>query len=770
MIRKIQTPLQIAAAAALFACGISSARAYEIQVRNLNDLSRGNGTVSPGVGVTSASAGPLASPLDPANPYPAAKISGSDEPRLFLASAFFGAPVSSGVPRYSLGDIIAPPLTDSSENPVEPSYWRSKPLQPGETVLPAPGGLGAQPLIPALGQNEYQRLYYSEHADKVFAVQPGQVTITWISKRPVTVGNSTAYDFKTETFGVTSSTKVPVRQMFWTEKAFTAPGVPIPAGIVQIAKPVYTSSFPATVAQEYPSAGTQNPAYNIPQEIRTLWFETIGGTPSLRAYNHEGRIFVEYLGEPVEGSNTKRRFLGADIVEVSQAPAIDYITTHLGDRILPPDGDSSLQALPSQSEAVGAFYATASDALGNILYYAERENRVPDRVSFYWLEQDDPAIEKNPSSPLLALAWPKYLSKHWFLWPDTNPAAGKFVQITSGANGLPAENGLQFPSGTLPSVVFQDDPAQAQAAFNSSIQRLGINLATDADGSALTLLKFTSGTSVWYVRLHTQTPGRAGYLETDALPAINQNALVGERIAPPAGHSAGVIENGTGYLPSAYINPAVSGVAAATQGAIIPVNAIPGNDTLRIRWFREIQAPSGFSSFHVPSKIGTYTLRYPLNPSNIVIASNMGSGDLTASEAAGSLYFQNNPALPGYNPNEEHALVIAGRAYALRDDLNLTGSTANAYSSEPFVIISYTALDGRPAAKLWKVLREDATHRLTYNATAGTVLQPPMPLPILPPNRENREVTAANVDPAPASGVASALPLYDKFTFTDRNP
>jgi len=767
MIRQIQSPLRIAAAAALLACGLATARAYEIQVRNFNDLSCGNGTVSPGVGVTSATAGPIASPLDPANPYPAAKVDGSDEPLLFLTSATFGAPVSSGVPRYSLGDIIAPPLTDSNENPVDPSYWRSKPLQPGETVLPAPGGIGAQPLIPALGQNEYQRFYYSEHADKVFAVQPGQVTLTWVSTRPVTVGNSTAYDFKTESFGVTSSTKVPVRQMFWTEKAFKAPAVSIPSGIIQIAKPVYTSSFPATVAQEYPSAGTQNPAYNIPPEIRTLWFEPMGATPSLRSYNHEGRIFVEYLGETVEGSNTKRRFIGADILEVSQAPTIDYLTTHLGERVLPPDGNSSLQASPSQS--TGNFYASTTDALGNIVYHAERENLVPDRLSFYWLEERDAAIEKNPSSPLLALAWPKYLSKHVFLWPDTDPAAGKFVQVTSGANGFSGANGLQFDPSSLPSVVFQDDPSQSQAAFDTTTQRLGINLATDVNGSALTLLKFTSGTSVWYVRLHTQTTDRAGYLETDALPAISQTAVIGERIAPPAGHSAGVIENGTAYLPSAYISPAALGVAAAAKGAIIPVNAAPGNDTIRIRWFREVQAPSGFSSFHVPSKIGTYTLRYPLNPAKIVIASNMGSGDLTASEAAGSLYFQNNPALPGYNPNEEHALVIAGRAYALRDDLNLTGSTASAYSSEPFVILAYTAPDGLPATKLWKVLREDETHTLTYNATAGMVLQPPMPLPILPPNPENREVTAPNVDPAPASGVASALPLYDKFTFTDRN-
>jgi len=784
MFRHFQPPRRSAVAAALrrpavailatFALGLAHASAYEIQVRNLNAL--GNGAVSPGVGASSATAGPVNNPLFPSNPFPASVVPGSDPaaPKIFLPSATFGAPVSSGVPRYSLGEIISPPLTDSSENPVDPSYWRSKPLQPGETILPARSGIGAQPLLPALVAGEYQRFYYSEHADKVFAVQAGQATVTWVSKRPVTINGTTAYDFKTETFGVTSSTKVPVRQMFWTEKSFNAPAVAIPSGIVQVAKPIYTSSFPATVATEYPSVGTVNPDYNAPSELRTVWFESVGGTPTLRAYNREGRIFVEYLGELVEGSTTKRRFIGADIVDVFQVPPISFVTTYLGDRILPPGGDTSLQASPVQSGSVVGFFASAADANGKILYYAERENLVPDRVSFYWLEAADAAIEKNPSSPLLALAWPKSLSKNLLLWPDTDPAAGKFVQVTSGEDGFSGADGLQFDPSNLPTVIFQDDPSQSQAAFDSSTQRLGINLSGDSTGSNLALLKFVSGSSVWYVRLHTQVAGRPGYQETDAQPAINQTATVGDRINPPQGYLSGVIESGTGYLPAAYINPVTSGPQAAAQGAIIPVNSVPGNDTLRVRWFRRIQAPTGFYSFFVPSKLATYTLRYPVNPAKIVIASNQGSGDLTASQAAGSIYYQNNPALPGYNPNEEHALVIAGRAYALRDDLNLTGQTSSSYSSEPFVILSYTAADGLPAAQVWKVLREDEAHKLNYTATAGTVLQAPMPLPILPPNASNREVTASNVDPAPAPGLTTASSTsalfshYDKFTFTDR--
>lgn len=52
------------------------------------------------------------------------------------------------------------------------------------------------------------------------------------------------------------------------------------------------------------------------------------------------------------------------------------------------------------------------------------------------------------------------------------------------------------------------------------------------------------------------------------------------------------------------------------------------------------------------------------------------------------LYVQNDATKPGYNPNEEHALLLENRPYALRDDLNLTGSTAETYTSKPFVMLT----------------------------------------------------------------------------------
>ena len=86
---------------------------------------------------------------------------------------------------------------------------------------------------------------------------------------------------------------------------------------------------------------------------------------------------------------------------------------------------------------------------------------------------------------------------------------------------------------------------------------------------------------------------------------------------------------------------------------------------------------------YYPSRVVRYTNSWPANPSQIVIASGLGSD---GEQPAGSgnwdpfqaldptIYYQNDPSLDGYNPNEEHALLLDGVVYALRDDLNQTNS------------------------------------------------------------------------------------------------
>lgn len=64
--------------------------------------------------------------------------------------------------------------------------------------------------------------YYSVHAEKVFASQPGRVAITWVSNA---VDANGVYQIKSEDFAVSSTTgaDLPVRTIYWTEGRFDGP-------------------------------------------------------------------------------------------------------------------------------------------------------------------------------------------------------------------------------------------------------------------------------------------------------------------------------------------------------------------------------------------------------------------------------------------------------------------------------------------------------------------------------------------------------------------
>jgi hypothetical protein len=276
--------------------------------------------------------------------------------------------------------------------------------------------------------------------------------------------------------------------------------------------------------------------------------------------------------------------------------------------------------------------------------------------------------------------------------------------------------------------------------------------------------------------------------------AINETVFVGERIPIPANEQgsesggeylAGYITKGTHYSPDAYVDPLADGFTEANRGAIIPVNSIPGDNLLEVLWFRKnkeqwikddpetlkneiteaqlVRDQQGFEDIYWPSVVGTYTVKWPHEVPNyepvskgsaIVMASNDGSGPLNSLQAKGSVYFQNDATLPGYNPNEEHAMMQGGQLYALRNDLNLTPSTSvtkisdETYSSEPYVLLSYTGSDDRPAMRAFRVMQELGEDTFDYTVEAGTILQAPMPLPLMQKLKNNKEFSGNSISEA----------------------
>lgn len=205
----------------------------------------------------------------------------------------------------------------------------------------------------------------------------------------------------------------------------------------------------------------------------------------------------------------------------------------------------------------------------------------------------------------------------------------------------------------------------------------------------------------------------------------------------------------------------------ALPGPIIPVNLHPGASSeqrIVVVWYYD---PALTDEILWPYVARSYLPRWPTTEaeglSRIVIASQFGSESLNAqqqdqlvapavtnitSDGAGGLltsvvarattynptriqqptvYVQNDPSLPGYNPNEEHGLMAPSlrfaqvsprppAVYALRNnDLNRYSATSSTevgqptdYTSHPYVLVQYfdTALD-EFRMRVYKIEKED---------------------------------------------------------------
>jgi subtilisin-like proprotein convertase family protein len=169
----------------------------------------------------------------------------------------------------------------------------------------------------------------------------------------------------------------------------------------------------------------------------------------------------------------------------------------------------------------------------------------------------------------------------------------------------------------------------------------------------------------------------------------------------------------------------------ATQtGPIIPVNVSSQAD-------KDLAVV-----FYHPNAIGVdwadspvrYDVHWPTNPPQIVVASGLGSGPLgPVLYPQKRIYNQPDSTLPGFNPNEEHALFAPGTTgealFALRNDLN---SVRN--FSQPYALLKYRDPDdGQWAMKVYQVVVTNADYpEFKFDGLAGNEIQPPYPLSLLP--------------------------------------
>lgn len=713
---------------------------------------------------------------------------------LVLRQGRIGGAFSSKAVQFPFGSVITPPVVDVEGN---------------ELLGPATEYWAAEPFWPASEKQNGQHIgadyYWSPHARSVFANKAGSIDIVWQRLSPIPGADPNDSQYQTEDYAilppfvyelyresyvVSSVPAQPTRRFYWTEGSFRNSGISVPVPDGLIINFAYNDIFPQRVEEMYREPGEAPRSDESLQELRTIWFEP--ESSDIRAFNHQGRILLELLGDTLDGG--RREHLGVEIVDVVRRVNPDLVRTDLGDRLTAWQDSSISDAhlfpeLPiTQLDTVFLFdYQPPNSRLD---YYAIKETIGLNDVLLHWLEEGREG-----------LMWPYRFVRYELRWPESISDYSHFVRPYASSMEEAARTAIQMPLEAL--VVHVYDEYHPNPRSELTTQNEFYTWVDSTHPTVRVLLRYHSGDEIYFERVFSwlqdelitdadghllagdriadQMGGRLaipdygededdmeseldfsdfprmltewnpylGRFELDSFldgpRVVTETAYVGQRILNPAGevlplsdavYWAGHVRTNKGTLfnPEAYVDPIANGFAEANQSSIIPVNAIPGENQLVVWWFRQNQVDQtlGFIPVHWPAVVGRYDLQWPQNPPEIVLASNDGTGPLPGNMAIGSIYYQNDRSALGYNPNEEHALMIGGQAYALRDDLNIT--TEAGYSSEPFVLIDYNGEDGRPDMQAFRVLREKPEDGIVFDylAEAGTILQAPMPLPLLP--------------------------------------
>ncbi len=241
------------------------------------------------------------------NAYPT--LSNGDQVVAQLQRATVGAPFLARTVSFLFGSVIGPPDTDENGNKLagitSTSYWQRQPNDAGEVGY-----------------------YYSPHAQLVFAVQAGPIDVTWV-KAQASLEKPADFDADPSKYKVVAGSYFPLlkkrylvsgspvkkpRNIYWTERSFDGPFVTIPKSRIGAVHFVYHKGMPERMAKEVEGIGDSFIIDNGRfEETRTIWYES--DRNQIRAFNREGRIFMEILGDPIEGS-TRRVHLGFEITSI----------------------------------------------------------------------------------------------------------------------------------------------------------------------------------------------------------------------------------------------------------------------------------------------------------------------------------------------------------------------------------------------------------------------------------------------------------------------
>jgi hypothetical protein len=461
--------------------------------------------------------------------------------------------------------------------------------------------------------------------------------------------------------------------------------------------------------------------YSIPF---TFWPDHIG----------TWRIRVELESDP-------NQYILSEVIKIEYKKTTEYF---LGKQIYPPEGADPNQKPEIDNEDIvywsahsNRLFAVAEDAT-LITWYADAQRTIPIPVVALIVPPDDPQIHIADSLPVDLLP------------PDTDFDMVEMKYTSSGA----MVSGNEFTANKEGYTVLFFLDNQAPDPFEKEkfevVRTVGWN---DSD------LGFPYETE-WDI----------GQEIVDIEPSNNDPCQDG-CLSGQSGCHETACGNGYVFFENAYFDGAGEDKAydrSTREGRLFAVNRdITGpiqndvtdpQDDLVVVWYNK----SSVSNACWPSKPVRYIPKWPDEvPScdgcticqehiddmgEIVIASELGSGPLDPEKFSTPenmlIYNQVDRALPGFNPNDEHAefFPASGSEYlavfALRTDLNRSSNTESPNydpskrpTSDPYVLLKYRdPLNEEWNFKVYKVLAENDDYKFLYTGVAGSEINPPYPL------------------------------------------
>lgn len=253
---------------------------------------------------------------------------------------------------------------------------------------------------------------------------------------------------------------------------------------------------------------------------------------------------------------------------------------------------------------------------------------------------------------------------------------------------------------------------------------------------------------------------------TNGLPEIqvgSQSLTAQVKLPTNQWHHVAMVHDGDGTL-HVYVDGARAGSTFTTNslalitGERIKIGEFDGClDEVRI--WKSARSPQEIDSLmSLPILTPVLTLAYYATfdtgeePADYDVARRVPGGRSSARPGvslAGEspvLYNQPDPTAAGYNPNEEHALVLGEEVFAFRNDYNSTNNVT--YTSEPFALIETTVADGKKSMAIFKVVMENELYRFRQHLDAGLMLQALSPLNrLLPTWCEENNFVSGNLIP-----------------------